>query len=69
MMNDDLYTMDEMMMTKWKNSTCLGYVIAALENLDYEPERITEVVSELIELFDWLSVREADELYADSMYQ
>lgn len=60
--------MDEMLTRQWKNSVCLGYVIAALENLNYEPERITEVVSELIELFDWLSFDNADELYADSIY-
>ena len=65
---DDLYTMDEMMTTQWKNSICLGYVIAALENLDYEPDKISEVLIELKDLFDWLSIREADEHYADSMY-
>ena len=53
---------------QWKNSACLGYVISALENLDYEPEKITEVVAELNDLFDWLTVEDADGYYTDSDY-
>ena len=53
----------------WQNSACMGYAISALESLDYEPEKITEVVMELKELFDWLSVEEADETYSNSDYR
>ena len=60
--------MDTMYFEPWKNSACLGYVVTALENLDYEPEKITEVVMELRELFDWLTVEDADEAYTDSDY-
>jgi len=59
---------DEMILDQWKNSACLGYVISALENLGYKPERIIEVVFELNELFDWLSVDNAEKLYSDSLY-
>jgi len=52
----------------WKNGACLGYVIAALENLDYEPQAIQQVVCEMKELFDWTSVDEADERYRESPY-
>ena len=60
--------MEEMMMDQWKNSACLGYVISALENLNYSPERIIEVVFTLNELLDWLSVDNAERLYCDSLY-
>ena len=58
----------EMTVEPWKNSACLGYVITALDNLGYGPEKITEVVMELNELFDWLTVEDADEAYNDSEY-
>ena len=60
--------MDEMMLDQWSNTACLGYVVAALENLGYEPDRISEVLIELHDLFDWLPVDYAEELYADSWY-
>ena len=40
--------MDEMMLDQWSNSACLGYVVAALENLGYVPDRISEVLIELL---------------------
>ena len=67
-LDDREYTANEMLMDQWKNSACLGYAIAALENLGYEPDKISEAVSELTDLFDWLSVDQADELYRDSQY-
>lgn len=60
--------MDGMYVEPWKNLACLGYVISALENIGYEPEKIAEVVMELKELFDWLSVEDAEEVYTDSDY-
>jgi len=52
----------------WKNSVCFGYIISALENLGYKKEQITKVVMELEELFDWMTVEEAEEIYIDSRY-
>ena len=60
--------MDEILFDQWKNTACLGYVITALENLGYTPEKIIEVFFELNELFDWLSVDNAEKLYFDSLY-
>jgi len=53
---------------QWKNGACLGYVINALENLDYEPQKIQEVVCEMRELFDWISTDQADKHYCNSPY-
>ena len=52
----------------WMNTACLGYVITALEMLDYEPENIAQVVIELNALFDWITVEDADEVYNESGY-
>jgi len=59
---------NDMPIEPWSNTACLGYVVTALENLDYTPEKITEVIMELKELFDWLTVEDADEAYNDSDY-
>ena len=53
---------------QWKNGACLGYVITALESLDYEPQKIQEVVCEMRELFDWISTDEADKHYCNGPY-
>ena len=58
----------DMPVEPWQNSACLGYVISAMEYLEYEPEKIMEVTMELKELFDWMTVEDADEKYTDSQY-
>ena len=50
----------------WMNSACFGYVVSALEMLDYEPEMIAQVVIELNDLFDWMTVEDANEAYIES---
>lgn len=52
----------------WDNDACLGYVISALENLGYTPEQIALVVMELREIFDWLTVDDAERLFSGSDY-
>jgi hypothetical protein len=49
----------------WTEAACLGYVLAALENLDYKHDDIWPVLAEVKELFDWLSVDEAKAYYND----
>ena len=60
--------MEELLSEQWTNAACLGYTIAALENLDYKYEDIWQVVAEMKELFDWVSVAEAREHYCESIY-
>jgi hypothetical protein len=60
--------MDTKYCEPWMNSACLGYVISAMENLNYTPGEIAEMVFELKELFDWFTVEDADELYTESQY-
>jgi hypothetical protein len=46
----------------------MGYVIMALENLDFRDEQIWQVIAEMRELFDWVSIPEAEEHYNDGPY-
>jgi hypothetical protein len=41
----------------------MGYMIMALENLDYKDEQIWQLITEMKELFDWVSSAEAEEHY------
>ena len=52
----------------WTTAACLGYILSALENLDYDYYQIRAVIAEMKELFDWLSVEEAEEYYRGSKY-
>jgi len=53
----------------WSNHACLGFIISALENLDYRQEKISEIVWELSDLFDWFTVEDAEEYYTESGYR
>ena len=54
--------MDDIMTCEpWSNSACLGYTIMALENLEYKDEQIWQVIAEMQELFDWMSIEDAEE--------
>ena len=52
----------------WTNAACLGYVISALENLDFNYNQIWQVTAEMRELFDWVSVEDAKAYYNGSSY-
>lgn len=52
----------------WSNNACRGYVIQAMEALDFEPEDIGRVVRELHYVFDICSVEDADRHYCSSPY-
>lgn len=64
--------MDEQLRTllfePWANGACLGYVIKAMEILDYKPKDIEAIVSELKWLFDTRTLEEAERHYCNSPY-
>jgi hypothetical protein len=68
----EVFRMDEqlraLLCEPWANGACLGYVITAMETLDYKPKDIEAVVSELKWLFDFKSIDEADGHYRNSPY-
>mgnify|MGYP003623482772 CR=1 FL=1 len=53
---------------RWTNNACRGYVIKAMETLEFEPEDIRNVMAELRFLFDIMAVEEADQYYCRSPY-
>lgn len=55
-------------MEQWSNSACRGYVILAMESLDFKPEDIQRVVDELHWVFDVRGIEEADAHYCNSPY-
>ncbi len=52
----------------WANGACLGYAIKAMENLNYKPENIQAIVSEMKWLFDIIQLKEAEKHYCNSPY-
>lgn len=57
------------MLDAWSNEACLGYIILALEALDYSEEAIKQVVTRLkLEEFDFKTAEEAVQHYKDSSY-
>lgn len=67
-MDENAKAIQDMLHEYWKNGACIGYAIRAMENLDFEPNEIQLVVSEMREIFDFISIDEADAHYCKSLY-
>ncbi|WP_070042997.1 hypothetical protein [Robinsoniella peoriensis] len=59
---------DILLSDTWSNSACRGYVIKAMENCGFKPQDIKQVVVELHDVFDFVSVEEAAAHYQHSRY-
>ncbi|WP_312614577.1 hypothetical protein [Oscillibacter sp.] len=55
-------------MEQWSNGACRGYIIWAMENLDFKAEDIQRVVDELHWVFDVRGIEEADAHYCNGPY-
>lgn len=55
-------------MEEWSNNACLGYIIKGLEKRGKSEEEIDEVVRAVRSQFDWVSVKEAADIYNKSSY-
>lgn len=60
--------LQDLLFEPWKNGACLGYAIKAMENLNYKPDDIRTVVSEMMYLLDFKTLEEADRHYRHSSY-
>jgi len=49
-MDENVKAIQNMLFERWSNGACLGYVIRAMENLDFDKHEIGLVVTELKEL-------------------
>ena len=52
----------------WSEGACRGYVIAAMERCGFKPADIDRMMQELHEVFDSLTLDEAQRLYERSTY-
>ena len=52
----------------WSNDACRGYVIMAMENCGFAGDDIRRIMAELHELFDFVSLEEAEAHYQKSPY-
>ena len=48
---------------RWSNNACRGYVIKAMENCGFKSKDISQVLTELYEVFDFCAVEEAAAYY------
>lgn len=67
-MDENVKAIQNKLFERWSNGACLGYVIRAMENADFDENDISLVVTELKELFDFVSLDEADKNYCNSPY-
>ncbi len=52
----------------WSEGASRGYVISAMERCGFKPADISRVMVELHEVFDFISLEEAQTLYERSPY-
>ncbi len=52
----------------WSEGACRGYVISAMERCGFKPADISRVMAELHEVFDFISLEEAQARYERSPY-
>ena len=52
----------------WSNDACRGYVIMAMENCGFSSDDIRRMMAELHELFDFVSLEEAEAHYQKSLF-
>ena len=53
---------------EWSNNACRGYVIKAMENCGFSSDDIRRMMAELHELFDFVSLEEAEAHYQKSLF-
>ena len=65
---EQFYSFLESSLEIWSNSSCLGYIIYALEKLGYNEKEIWGIVNAVKENFGVVSVEEAEVRYRNSWY-
>ena len=60
--------LEALLSENWSNNSCRGYVIKAMENLNFKESDIKKVIQELRYIFDEMTLKEADEHYCKSRY-
>lgn len=67
-MNYDPVELAALSSEPWSNGACRGYVIMAMENGGFAGDDIRRMMAELHELFDFVSLEEAEAHYQKSLF-
>ena len=67
-MDNSINALQALLTEPWRNGSCLGYAIKAMENLDFSPDKIEHVTKEMKWLMDIMSTSEANTHYCSSRY-
>ena len=67
-MNYDPAKLAALLSESWSNGACRGYVIMAMENCGFAGDDIRRIMVELHELFDFVSLEEAEAHYQKSLF-
>lgn len=67
-MNYDPAELEALLSQPWSNGACRGYVIMAMENCGFSSDGIRRIMAELHELFDFVSLEEAEAHYQKSLF-
>ena len=67
-MNYDPAELEALLSQTWSNGACRGYVIMAMENCGFSSDNIRRIMAELHELFDFVSLEEAEAHYQKSLF-
>ena len=67
-MNYDPAELAALLSEPWSNGACRGYVIMAMENCGFAGDDIRRIMAELHELFDFVSLEEAEAHYQKSLF-
>lgn len=62
-MNYDPAELAALLSEPWSNGSCRGYMIMAMENCGFAGDDIRRIMAELHELFDFVSLEEAEAHY------
>lgn len=67
-MNYDPAELAALLSQPWSNGSCRGYMIMAMENCGFAGDDIRRIMAELHDLFDFVSLEEAEAHYQKSPY-
>ena len=67
-MNENVKAIQDLLFERWTNGACLSYIIQAMENIGFPQKDIQLVTTEMNELFDFVSIDEAEKRYCNSSY-
>ncbi len=62
-MEKSFQVIQNMLTNRWSNNACRGYIIKTMENCGFKSKDISQVLTELHEIFDFCSVEEAAAYY------